>query len=480
LINRRREMLSLNALSDLTLYLGGLREERKAVLVISDGWALYRPDPRLERVGDCDQPPGVTRIGVGPDGKPTTDLNAAQGYASKAVCDRHRQVLANVDNWQTFSDLLDRANRANVSFYPIDSRGLPASDAPIEDDVEPRTDQRRLQHRIETLKSLAESTDGLAVVNNNDLDRGMKRIVEDLTSYYLLGYYSTNAKLDGKFRSIKVRVKRPGVELRARRGYRAATAKEIESGRQLTQTAVESAPPNAVQAAIGTLSGIGRPSPLMTAVSWFTPSSSARSHIWIVAELDTTTGRSTEWSSGGDAEVMIVGENDETVAMAKQPLGPASRVVSLSISDATLKPGTYVMRLRLRPRSSGPALVDTAQFTVSDAVIGQPRLRRRGPTTGNEYILTATSAYRRTERLRVEVPVVGPNVTISADLLDRNGNPMQVPVQAALQPDSGGEVVWATADLTLAPLAPGDYVIRLTIEHTGKRQDVVTAFRMVP
>ena len=88
-----------------------------------------------------------------------------------------------------------------------------------------------LRNRLETLRTLAEATDGIAVLNNNDLDTGLKRISDDLSSYYLLGYYSTNGKLDGRFHNIKVRVKRSGVEVRARKGYRSATAAEVTAAK---------------------------------------------------------------------------------------------------------------------------------------------------------------------------------------------------------------------------------------------------------
>ena len=67
-------------------------------------------------------------------------------------------------------------------------------------------------------------TDGVAIVNTNNVAPLLRRVVDDLSSYYLMTYSSTNSKLDGRFRSISVRVSRPGVQTRARRGYRALTA----------------------------------------------------------------------------------------------------------------------------------------------------------------------------------------------------------------------------------------------------------------
>ena len=144
------------------------------------------------------------------------------------------------DNERYFRDLFDDANRANVSFYPIDPRGLAglrhATSVPTR-----RCRQRPIapcsNQRIETLRTLAENTDGIALVNSNDLTKQMRRLADDLTSYYLLGYSSTNAKLDGGFRTIKVGVaprrRRPRSPRLPRRNRRGAHGGQ-ESGRHAT------------------------------------------------------------------------------------------------------------------------------------------------------------------------------------------------------------------------------------------------------
>jgi hypothetical protein len=179
---------------------------------------------------------------------------------------------------------------------------------------------------------------------------------------------------------------------------------------------------------------------------------------------------------------VITAEDEVTVATAKQAVAPAARVVSLTLPDVPLGPGDYVLRLRIRPSSPGIPLVDTVRFTVADngTPVGRARLLRRGPTTGAEFVATATPAFQRTERLRVEVPILGGADSVRAELLDRNGKTMSVPVQSAAAREEGGAVTWARAELVLAPLAPGEYVIRTTIERGTDRQEVVTAFRIVP
>ena len=79
------------------------------------------------------------------------------------------------------------------------------------------------------LRELAGNTDGAVVLNTNDVKGGVARMMADLGSYYLMQYYSTNTKLDGRFRSITVRVKRPGVQVRARPGYLAPTEAEARA-----------------------------------------------------------------------------------------------------------------------------------------------------------------------------------------------------------------------------------------------------------
>jgi VWFA-related protein len=265
MIRRKRERATLEALEDLVRYLHAIREERKAILAVSEGWLLYREDRSmmtLRQDGQWQEPiPSTDPIVVGPTGQPMTKdpRNIPDRALSKNECDTDRVRLASLDDDQFFRDIMDQANRGNSTFYPIDPRGLAVFDTPIgprEESLPPIQDAASLKTRQEALRTLAANTDGIAVMDSNNLNAGLKRISDDLTSYYLLGYYSTNAKLDGKFRSLKVRVKQPDVQVRARRGYRAAKLEEVTAAKKAAEPPAGSAPASAMGAALGSLGRI--------------------------------------------------------------------------------------------------------------------------------------------------------------------------------------------------------------------------------
>jgi hypothetical protein len=100
---------------------------------------------------------------------------------------------------------------------------------------------------------------------------------------------------------------------------------------------------------------------------------------------------------------------------------------------------------------------------------------RRGPTTGPKYEMTADPRFRRSDRVRIEHATTAAGAA-TARMLDRAGSPMAVPVQVTERADESGEFRWIVAEAALAPLAPGDYAIEVTLDQ-GK---AVTAFKVVP
>ena len=109
---------------------------------------------------------------------------------------------------------------------------------------------------------------------------------------------------------------------------------------------------------------------------------------------------------------------------------------------------------------------------------GTPRVFRRGPSTGTAYVQTADSNFRRVERLRVSVSLGTEPAELSARLLDRRGEALAVPVAIEAREENGQHV--AVADATLASLAPGDYLVELTLGEGGTRHTITVAFRIVP
>ena len=319
------------------------------------------------------------------------------------------------------------------------------------------------------------------MVDTNDLDKGFQRIVDDMTLYYLLGYYSTNTTLDGKVRKIKVRVKRDGVDVRARRSYRAPTEKEIEEGTAQMTAAAAATPASAVQAALNSIGSSRAGIPLRTAVSYAMVGGGARrAHVWALAELDPGLLRGEEWHSGGEVDVLLQSADGTKIDQRTGTLAGGQRSLNVDLGDVALPEGELVVRTRVKPAGGGLPVSDTIRLTPSADGNGPgvPVLLRRGPTTGVRYVPTADKQFRRTDRVRLELPSSDSVVTTSAEVLDRAGNSMNIPVTTAIRTE--GTLTWATAEVALAPLAAGDYALRLKTERAGKSNEVVTGFRVVP
>jgi hypothetical protein len=129
-------------------------------------------------------------------------------------------------------DLVRAATKANAVIYAIDPRGLQGlSDSSIELQSVgvAGLDERGLQSESrlarESLQAFAGETGGFAVVNTNRLANAFDRIVDENSSYYLLAYYPPNPKRDGKYHNINVRITRPGLTVRFRKGYANPTGK---------------------------------------------------------------------------------------------------------------------------------------------------------------------------------------------------------------------------------------------------------------
>jgi VWFA-related protein len=141
------------------------------------------------------------------------DLGAGTGAGDLSTPGAAEDAASQRDRRHDMEEIFEKAQRANVSVYPINPNGLEVLTA--DDAVQGFADGPTLT--VETLQTLANNTGGFAVVNTNSFTSQIGQIFRETGSYYLLGIEATHA--DGKFRKVDVRVNRPGLIVRTRNGY---------------------------------------------------------------------------------------------------------------------------------------------------------------------------------------------------------------------------------------------------------------------
>lgn len=500
MVDRRRVQKTLSALEDLIVHLEGVREERKFVLLLSEGWRLSRRSEALAARLGTERP--VDPVSVQPGGRLALggDPRETAGV-DWAACERDRQLLANLDNELTFRLLVQRAARSNVTVYGIDPRGLVASDQPagVRGPARPDQEASPLRARQDALRTLAHETDGAVVLETNDVDRAIDRFMTDLASYYLIGYSSTNMRLDGRYRRLTVRVRRPGVHVRARPGYVAPLESDVRAPRAPSEPSAEPAARPVPGAALSRLGATRAAMPLRVEATGFWPwrpgpgaehgdgLGAQAGGIWVVVEIDSAVLRQEEWLAGGTVRLTVepppnlIAEPYTHVV----PLPAGQRVLAALLPhDTGLEPGRYVVRAQAAPADGGwlplQASVGTDVPAPGALLPSGPLVRRRGPTTGLQYEPTADPRFRRTERLRLEIPASSGEATISARLLGRDGQALPLPVEVSDRRDEASGLRLLVADLVLAPLAQGEYVLELVAARGGARETVAYAFRIVP
>jgi VWFA-related protein len=189
---RARQVMS--SVRRLAEFMAGVRGRRKAMLFISEGVDY-----------DINQVMGV------------------QGSTATSVL-------------QDTQDAIAAATRGNVAIYTIDPRGLVTGSEDLIQSSSTFDDQgvglvsslSELRLSQDSLRVLAENTGGFAAVNQNDFNGAFDRILRENSTYYVLGFYPTNERRDGRYRKLQVRVNRPGLMVRARNGYFAARGRASE------------------------------------------------------------------------------------------------------------------------------------------------------------------------------------------------------------------------------------------------------------
>ena len=475
IVERIRNDVSLSALEGLMVRLGGVREGRKNVLLISEGFSNYVPVEHRSQNAEMFDGPLVPTVGN-------------ERYEETA------QFFEDAGIQFDLRDVYSTANRFNATIYALDPRGLAISEYDVSQrQVSRRTDDRMLRSTRDTLYVLARETDGRAIMNTNDLRPGLDRMVQDSSGYYLLGYNSSRSPTDGKYHEIEVRVQRDDVDVRHRRGYWALTERDAE--RAMTPAVNE--PPKAVDTALAALSAPRRGRRLVRTWVGAEKGDAGRTRVTFLWEPEPAAG------GRGDepARVLLTAMSDnggpsfrgrvpETEERAGR--GTGCRAAAEEAGDASVQfeaaPGTLQLNLAIED-AAGDVIerdrrtVEIPDFTGADLVLSTPSFVRarnelewRAVVDDPDIVPTAARDFRRTERILIRFEAYAPGDAapeVRARLLNRGGEPMH-PLD--VRPAEAGRP-WQV-HLRPAHLPPGDYVIELSAASPTDEVTQLVAFRL--
>jgi VWFA-related protein len=473
---RIRNQVTLSALKGLIVHLGGLREGRKSIVLVSEGYTNSMPaqaqDPIAGQPGSGGYAP--------PD--PVGGLSPMQ---------QSQQFFAKTDMLSDLRLVYEMANRYNTTIYTVDPRGLANFEFDLSrGNVSPAGDSAVLGDTQDTMRILASETDGRAIVNQNDLDAGLRQITRDSSAYYLIGYSSTQNAIDGKFHQISVKVKRPNVQVRARKGYLALSA--VEAERVLAPP--KPGPPKAISDALGTLV-VGVRRSLIRSWIGMSPGSNGKTKLSFVWEpmppppgvRTETPARVSLVAGSANSDLYFRGKVPATVPTAPGCCAAAvSAAAPLSRVEFEVPPGPLDLDIAIEDSTAQVLDRETRKLVVPSLGLGltmsTPQVFRAG--TVREWQTLASDAnamplpereFRRTDHLliRVGAQSAGGNPTVTARLLNRDGGEMTT---LAAAPAAAAGLV--NIDAPLANLSPGEFLIEINATDGADKTSTLIAIRI--
>ena len=426
-----RDQVVRDALKALAFRVGSMREGRKAILFVSEGFSASLGTGRLDS----------REIGL------------------------------------DFREIARDANRQNASIYPLDPRGFVAGLRGAGGSVRPGCPRGASQ---DTLRDLADDTDGRAIVNTNDLDQGLAQMVRDSSVYYLLGYNSTESQYDGKYHEITVRVKRPNVDVRARKGYWAST--EADAIRAANPA------PDVPRPVLEALASMAAPVQDGSYVrTWVGTARGDNGQTRVTLVWEPLAGRSDPRAAQpGGASLIAAGANGSLVFRSPAAAATAADAATRRfVFDAP--PGTVELRLTVEEEGGGTLdrevrSIDVPDLTAPEAALSTPRVYRartalelRGYAADPDAVPVAAREFARTERLLIRFDAYGAGSerpSPSASVLNRAGEHMfDVPVVPA---SAGGT---HQIDLGLGSMPNGEYLLQIALAEDNAARQLV-AFRL--
>jgi VWFA-related protein len=480
-IERVRNDVVMGALKALSIRLGSLREGRKSIILVSEGFTALLP-PQMQRQ-DASMPTDPRRAAIAAGSQDSDRQRTAEWFQQSDVMMRLREVY-------------EDANRNNTSIYSLDPRGLAVSEFQIDDTTGAAspsfaTDARVLQMTQDTLRVLAEETDGRAIVNRNTLAQGLAQIVRDSSFYYLLGYNSTQAQNDGKFHEIKVRVKRPNVDVRARKGYWALTAADVSKVTNPTPDLAK--PVSQALATLATSAVAGKYVRIWVGTERAENGKTRVTLIWeplpqVAGARREQPGRVALLAADASGALIFRGNSPDAALASADGARPAPAAAAATtpqriVFDAA--PGKVELRLTVQEAGTGGTLdqeirtIDVPDLTAPQAAISTPRVYRgRTPrelqtaATDGNAVPVAAREFSRTERLLIRFDVYAAGTDTpepTAALLNRAGQKMaDVPVVAA---QAGGT---HQINLGLGTVPAGEYLVEITVKGaSGEAKELV-------